>query len=107
MADLINGPWEASGTEAFGLSEIIAPNADFKEGHLVAVMNDFYFKDGVIKTRLPREMVDARARLLAAAPSLLEASKKLLDCLNAELGCGITEAMANLRTVISKADGNS
>lgn len=87
----ILGPWEASGTEAFGLSDIVAPAADFHEGHLVAIVNNYFFKDGITKTRLPREQVDARARLIAAAPTMADYIKK-----RASLGDTEAEAIVEM-----------
>src|ERR1700728_954572 len=69
-------PWEAHGTKTFGLSEIIAPNAEFHEGYLVASVNHMFFENGSKMKRLPREQVEANARLIAAAPDLLEACHK-------------------------------
>ena len=73
------GPWTASGTKALGLSEVIAPNAGFSDGHLVCMIGKRYWEQGTIEKQLPRGQVEANARLIAAAPDLLAACKALPD----------------------------
>ena len=67
------GPWEPCGTKVFGLSEVIAPNADFHEGHLVCMLNHQYGNGDSIERELPRELVEANASLIAASPEMYDA----------------------------------
>jgi hypothetical protein len=97
------GPWEATGTKALGLREVVAPNADFSEGHLVAVVEHYFYRDGK-RTKLPREQVEANARLIAAAPDLLFVLRELLDYEQSPAAAGAVE-MA--KAAILKAEGKS
>lgn len=67
------GPWVAMGTKALGLSEVVAEGLDFSEGFLVCTINRDWYDAGSQLRPLQRERVDANARLIAAAPELLEA----------------------------------
>ena len=74
------GPWKATGTKALGLSEVIAPSADFQGGHLVCSVNLRWYSQGSGRgTYLPKEQVEANARLIAAGPDLLEACRMAVD----------------------------
>ena len=107
------GPWKATGTKALGLSEVIAPNADFHEGHLVASVNKRFYIDGGKTGMLPREQTDANARLLATAPSLLTACEHTLLLLERNVANGLPAYEENvkgvvdiMRKVISQAKGD-
>ncbi len=96
------GPWKATGTKALGLSEVVAPDTDFEHGYLVCMINREWFKDGTVKQQLDRSTVDNNARLIAAAPKLLEACEDALHHLLAINDPG-RDAEALLRQAIYKA----
>lgn len=96
------GPWKASGTKALGYSEVVAPGSDFHQGHLVAIINTRYGVRYGVTERMPREQTDANARLIAAAPDLLEACRMVVD--RWEEG-DLAEAVRACDAAIAKATG--
>lgn len=73
------GPWEVSGTKAFGLSEILAPKADQRNGFYVCQINQHYYSGPLaLSCRIPREISDSNARLISAAPELLAVLKTMV-----------------------------
>jgi hypothetical protein len=102
------GPWEATGTKAGGLSEVVAPNSDFHEGHLVATINGTYFVEGGSFPKfLPRVQREANARLIAAAPELLAVCERTLAYFVAHEPGQPILLLADLRSAIAKAKGGS
>lgn len=101
-SDHLKGLWEATGMKAFGLSEIIATNGEPGGACLVAIVNQLHYEGGQVR-QLPREMTDARARLIAETPALLATCESLLHAF--EFGESIQERVAAARKVIARARG--
>ena len=76
------GPWKATGTKALGLSEVVAPNSDFTEGHLVCTVNKGGYQDGSKFVEIPRQQRDATAKLIAEAPAMRKALEDIRAALN-------------------------
>ena len=108
MTSYTPGPWavfEKPYRDAFDgmvlLRTVIADNG--RDADVVAYLDDAY-----------PASVEANARLIAAAPSLLEAAKQLIDAIEKQLamtGKGITPsprvaaALAETRAAIAAAEG--
>jgi len=113
------GPWKARGTTSLGMGVVVAPHASFSEGHLICRVNRSFFDGDSHEMTLPREQVESNARLLAAAPDLLEACQAVLAALeNADLQGTVLwieppyqapavheSAQERLQAVIAKATG--
>jgi hypothetical protein len=76
------GPWKATGTKALGLSEVVAPNSDFTEGHLVCTINKGGYQDGSKFVKIPRQQREATAQLIAEAPAMRKALEDVRAALN-------------------------
>ena len=76
------GPWKATGTKALGLSEVVAPDCDFKDGHLVCTISKGGYIDGSKFVEIPRRQREATAMLIAEAPALRKALEDVRAALN-------------------------
>lgn len=72
------GPWRAEGTVALGHMNVIAPDCDFQQGHLVCSINQLWGDQKGKVGRLPREQTDANAELIASAPRLAADRERLV-----------------------------
>lgn len=64
------GPWMASGTKALGVAEVTAPEQDHPRFYICSIPYS--------PTPPPNPDREANARLIAAAPDLLEVCRRLL-----------------------------
>ena len=88
------GPWKVLSEEAIRIKS--------QDGSLLAMLHHLRGVHGV-NGRIPIEEVHANARLIAAAPELLEALKELLGL--AERHGWLHVAVNNARAAIAKAEG--
>lgn len=103
------GPWKAHGTNALGLTAVVAPEASFSQGHLVCRVNSAFYQDGQgHEMSLPREQVESNARLIAAAPDLLLACDALLVAIDNGVSMnGDHKCYRAAMVAIAKATGDS
>jgi hypothetical protein len=57
------------------------------------------------RVEVSKKQYEANARLIAAAPEMLEALQWVMQCLDGDLPHGTQECLANARAVILKATG--
>jgi hypothetical protein len=60
-----------------------------------------------LRPGFPMEVMDANARLIAAAPELYAALEGALDCLSSFPGVGSEQARASAEAALAKARGES
>lgn len=86
------GPWNSEGPDDFGDHNIHEPTCRLAIGAVVPNMR-------------PDEEVAANARLIAAAPDLLETLRFLVRAVETNCALSIAEAIVGAHIAIDKAEG--